>query len=107
MPRRKKTNLGDFIKLITTVAGLIAISFSVFFFNEGRYAAQVAFAQLEQRVSYNEVRDVLNEALDNMYFYRKMLRSDPNNEDLKQKVQEAEAEVEALKKQLEKLKQRS
>jgi len=62
---------------------------------------------LEQRVSLNELEDLLKAALDNMYFYRKLLRQDTTNEELQKKVQEAEEEVKNLKDHIKEIKKKS
>lgn len=98
--------MNDIIKTITTLLGVVALTFSVFFFNENRYTSQNDFVNLEQRVSLNELQRLLQEALENMYFYRKMLRQDPGNEELQEKVKIAEEEVENLKELIKEIKKK-
>jgi len=98
--------MNDLIKNISSLMGLIAVVFGVFFFNENRYTSVTEHVKLEQRVSLNELESLLRDALENMYFYRKLLRDAPLDEELKQKVKEAEEEVANLKEQIKELKKK-
>ena len=97
-PQESKMN--DIVKTLSTIIGIIAITFSVFFFQENRYASQVSYAMLERKVEIREIKELLKDALESMYFYQKMLRQDPDNEELKKKLGIIEEEVADLKAQI-------
>lgn len=67
---------------------------------DGRYAKADAHVELEKRVSVQELNHQLRAALDEYYFLKKQLRKHPEDEDLKEKVDEARAHVDDIKQQI-------
>lgn len=87
-------------KKISAIAGLIVLTFSSFFFLEARHAPMSAYVALEKRVTLQELRRLLREAEEEMYHYRKLHRKYPDDEEIKEKLKEAEGKVEELKERI-------
>ena len=89
------------MKQIITLATIVGIAFSVFFFLDGRYALSGEVMKLEQRVKVNELRDLERKAMEDVYFYRQQQRKYPADRQVVDKMDEAETELNKLRKQLE------
>lgn len=104
-------NVLDSIKqytgVITGIAAVIGIAFGAVSFVDSRYTLTTDFSKLkvnvlklESRQSLDELRQALQKALQELYFYRKLLRENPNDETLIQEVEELEEEVAYLKERI-------
>ena len=96
--------MSTLVKYILSLAALVSLVFSVFFFVENRYASRDDYVKLEKRISVNELQQLLKESLENMYFYRKLERENPDDLEIRRKLRQAEEEVDSLKKRIEELK---
>lgn len=62
--------------------------------------------KIKVRLSLVELLPLYEKALSEKYFFRKQLREDPNNEELQNKLKEAEEEVTDLKELMKELKKK-
>lgn len=99
-------------KSILTIASVIAVTFSGYFFLETRSKTiaenvvspwVVKITQLDDRLTLNELRDLLKEALDDLYYWRKMHRKYPEDEEIKRKLDESEERVKKIEERIEEL----
>jgi esterase/lipase len=98
--------LKSYFTLITAAAAAIGVLSSGLFFVDGRYAKHKQFVALKINVEINDARDVLKEALENLYFYRKQNKEHPDDEEIQKRLKEAEDEVKELKEHLKELKKK-
>lgn len=94
-----------YLKLFLTIVAVAAILIGWASWIDNRYAKEKNFISLKIKVSLNEARDALREALENMYFYRNQAKEHPEDEDIAQRLEEAEEEVEELKEHIKELKE--
>ena len=95
--------MSTMVKYLLSLAAVVSMVFSVFFFVENRYASKEDYVKLEKRLSLNELQQLLKDALENMYFYRKLARENPEDREISRKLIVAEEEVSRLKKRIEEL----
>jgi len=95
-------NISDIAKKISAVLGLCATLFAGFFFLDARHASVKSVAKLEKRVSLQELRRLLREAEEEMYHYRKLHRKYPDDQEIKERLEEAEERVADLKERIKK-----
>lgn len=92
----------DGAKVVTSLAAFLGIVFGAI-----NYVDSVALTAvkpiadrvttLEERLTLNELNDLLRRALENLYFYRDQVRKYPGDQDLQDRLFEARKEVEDLK----------
>lgn len=95
-----KEHLNSIIFLLTIIGSVVGGLTYI----EGKFALADDVKELEQRVSLSELKQIYNEALKNLYFYRDQLRKYPDDVDLKSKLKESEVDVKGIKDQIIKLK---
>ena len=96
----------ELLKLIMALVGIILLSVSGFFFVENRYTLHTDHVQWAQRVSVNELEDQLEKAREELYYWRKMARKYPDDQEVLKKLKEAEEHVEDLKEKVKKAKEK-
>lgn len=86
----------------TLVAALTAISLVIggFLLMDNRHVSAANYTKLQHRVLTNELNQSYRDARSEVYDLRKILRKHPGNQLLKQKLTEAEEELNRLKKEL-------
>lgn len=85
---------------ILSVITLIGVVFSSFLFIDNRYALSTNLAQLEQRVKLNELRDLERKAMEDEFFYKEQSRKYPADKQVKDKLGDAEEQVESIRKRI-------
>jgi len=101
---KKKT--GDFLKNTATLVGLMGVLFSVYFFVDGTYAEKTELVAVSQRVTFNELYQLLRSAQENLHFYRQQHRKYPIDPKVEGKLEKAEEEVKDLKDRIKNLKEK-
>jgi len=85
------------IATITGILGLIGIVTTAYMQLDSRYAHAMEFNQLQQRVLSNELNQSYRDTRKEVYELRALVRKYPNDEKLKQQLQESEDELKRLK----------
>lgn len=108
--------VAEYAKLFTTIAAAIGVAY-------GAIQFQISFVEdkakeivepvskkvkaLEERLTLNELKDLLKEALSDLYYWRDMARKYPDDQDVKDKLAEAEATVKEIKERIRQLEEES
>lgn len=94
----------EWIGVITGSAAVFGIAFGTVTYVDSRYTLATEFNRLstdviilEKRQSIDELKRALEKALSELYFYRRLLRENPNDDNLQKQVETLEEEVKYLK----------
>lgn len=98
------TNVRNVALLVTALAGAVGTFFGLQTYLDTTYASTESVVKLEKRLSLQELKDLQKEALEELYFWRKQGRKNPNDLEVKTRLIEAEEYVEDIKKQIREIK---
>lgn len=84
-------------KSIMAMGTVIGLFFGGYTYVDGKYVNKTEFKRLESRVSLNELRRQLRVAQEEAAYYRQLHRKYPEDEEIKQSLDEAEERVKELK----------
>ena len=102
----------EYSKYIAALSTIIGIAYGAFQFQHNyvkttaeNVVAPVAkqVATLERRLTKNELKDLLKEALEELYYWRGMSRKYPDDVEVKDKLKEAEENVKDIKERIKNL----
>lgn len=102
-PKKSKITLGKASVVVTILVGVFTLlGFTVggYSFLDQRYALATNFAVLEKRVGVNELKHLYHSSLDNVYFFRKQIRINPDDPEIQAKLDEAVKERDGIKERL-------
>jgi len=92
------------VKVVSVVLALFTMLFAGYMHIDERYALAKDQAKLNSKINSVELKILLKDALDDLYFYREQLRKHPNDVEIQLKVQRGEENVKFIKNQLKVLK---
>lgn len=104
--------MGDKIKLIGGIFGLVGAVISGFLFLDSRShkiatetvaPVVLKLSALDKRMTLNELKDLLRQAQEELLFWKKQQRKYPNDEDVKEELKKAEEHVKEIKERIKEL----
>jgi hypothetical protein len=103
MPKmiEKLNDVRNILVFITALSAAGGVIYGAVNFVDSRYALAEDVQKLEERLTLAELKDLLHKALENLYFYKSQIRKYPEDEELKERLKEAQAEVDSIKKRIE------
>lgn len=102
----------EYSKYLAAISTIVGIAYGAFQFqhNYVKTTAETVVApvtkklsNLERRLTKNELNDLLKEALEELYYWRGMSRKYPDDQEVKDKLREAEENVEDIKERIQNL----
>ena len=96
-------NLRNSALLITALFAAGSSIFGIHSYLDTTYASVAEVEKLKKRLTLTELRDLLKEGLNNLYFYRSQVRKYTDDQELQDKLNEAEDDVKDLKDQIKEL----
>lgn len=94
------TNFRNVALLVTALAGAAGTVYGVQSFFDDRYASKEEVQEVKKRLTLQELKNLLKEALEEMYFWRQQSRKYPEDEEIKKRLKESEEHVADIKKQI-------
>lgn len=104
--------IATYAKYLTAIGAAVAMAYGgiTFHFNTIENTAKEIVLplsqkveKLEDRLTLNELKDLLKDALDEMYYWRKQARKYPDDIEIADKLEDAEENVKDLKERIKKL----
>lgn len=86
------------------VGDTFKLAFSAFFFVDTNYTHVDRTALLEQRVALKELQDLLRRVKEDYFYYRKLVREYPRDEQVQKRLRELEKEIERVEEEIKSLK---
>lgn len=94
------------IEKIMAIASLVGLVFTVYFFNEGRYAYAKDLSSVQQRLEYKIQSDQLNSTRERYWKLEDKLDKQPKNEEVKQEMKELKEMIDEMKENIRILKEK-
>lgn len=100
------SNFRNVALLVTALAGATGTIYGVQTFFDDRYASKEEVEEVKKRLTLQELKELLKEALEEMYFWRQQARKYPDDPEIKKRLKESEENVEDIKEQIKELKKK-
>lgn len=97
------SNIKNIATLVTALAAAGGTFYGAQAYLNKTYASVNQVEKLEIRLSLQELKELRNESLEELFFWRKQVRKNPDDIDVKKKLKEAEEYVEDVKRQIKEL----
>jgi len=94
--------MNKLLKNIIALCTLGSIMFGTFFFLDARHASTESVVAIEKRLTIAELKRILREAEEDYFYYKKLNRKYPADEEIKRKLDEAAERVRDLKERIKK-----
>ncbi len=88
---------------IKLLVALGATAFGIFFFLDSRHASSGEFQELKTEVQVNRLHNTKRNILDDVYYYKKLVRQYPRDEDAKDRLKESEEELKKVREQIQQI----
>lgn len=88
------------ISAILLITSMIGTAFGVYFYIDSKYAYAEALKKLEDRVTINELKTLLFDAMKDYYFYKDLVKKYPKDKDVIQKLKDSEDTIKSIKDQI-------
>ena len=94
------SNTKNVAALVTALAAAGGVFYGVQNHLDTTYASTIRVDKLEKRLSLQELKELLQDALEELYFWRKQARKHPEDLEIKEKLKEAEDHIVDIKKRI-------
>jgi len=91
------------IKIITSLAGIVGLCFSIYFFVDERYALAAEMKKIEQRLEYKIIGDQYDKVQDRIWKLNDRLKGTNSDKPIIEEIRELELQKEHIKSKMQSL----